>query len=150
MEQEGGVGIENKKVFIFRGVPGSGKSSLGETVVELALMAGLSAAQFEADQYFTDANGKYSFAIDKIKEAHEDCFRHFCEAIDSAMHVVVLSNTSSQEWEFRRYKEYAEEKGYIVFVSVVEHRHGNGDVHNINPEVRKRMIDNLKTSFKPW
>lgn len=131
-------------------MPGSGKSSLGRTIVELALMAGLTAQRFEADQYFTDAKGDYSFGLDKIREAHEDCFERYCEAIDSAMHVVVLTNTSTKECEFQRYKEYAEEKGYIVFVSVVEHRHGNGDVHNITSEVRGRMIKNLEENFKPW
>lgn len=118
-------------------------------MVELALIAGLTAERFEADQYFIDAKGDYSFSLDKLREAHEDCFVRFCEAIDSAMHVVVLTNTSTKECEFQRYKEYAEGKGYIVFVSVVEHRHENGDIHNITPEVKERMVDNLKTSFKP-
>ncbi len=142
--------MKNKIMYIFRGVPGSGKSSLGKTMVDLALMAGLTAGQFEADQYFTDAEGNYSFDLDKIQEAHEDCFRRFCGAIDSAMNVVVLSNTSSQEWEFQRYKEYAEGRGYTVFVFVVEHRHENGDVHSITSEVMEKMTNNLLKSFKPW
>ncbi|MDD3190894.1 MAG: hypothetical protein PHI66_04375 [Candidatus Pacebacteria bacterium] len=140
--------MKKKIIYIIRGVSGSGKTSLGENLVETAILAGKTASQFEADQFFTDSAGNYLFNRDELQKAHDDCFDRFCEAIGSEVEVVVLTNTSTKESEFQRYQEYAEKNGYIVFVSVVEHRHKKGDSHNISQEVKERQEENLRANLK--
>lgn len=45
------------KLYILRGIPGSGKSTYGKKIVDSAIDAGLSAIKFEADDFFMK-NGK--------------------------------------------------------------------------------------------
>ena len=53
----------NKVLFIVRGLPGSGKTTLAKS---------LGSVHFEADMYFMEGN-EYKFDITKIKKAHEWC-----------------------------------------------------------------------------
>lgn len=144
--------MKKKIVYIFRGVPGSGKSTAGNNVVETALAAGLTAVQCEADQFFSDIEGNYNFDSKKLGLAHKDCFHRFCQAVDESVDIITLTNTCSQVWEFENYKTYAEKHGYMVMVFVTEHRHQKSDIHDITPEVRNRMIKNFRKekSIKIW
>lgn len=141
-----------KTLYIFRGVPGSGKSTAGKSVVDLARRAGLTAEQFEADSFFNDVEGKYNFDIKKLSLAHADCFCRFCRAVDGEVNIITLTNTSTRPWEFEKYQAYAEEHRYMVMIFVTEHRHQNVDVHQILPGVREKMIKNLQSrgSIKLW
>ena len=48
------------KLYILRGIPGSGKSTYGKKIVDSAIDAGFSAIKFEADDFFMK-DGKYNW-----------------------------------------------------------------------------------------
>jgi len=52
---------------------------------------------------------------------------------------IVVSNTSTQEWEMTPYREIAEENGYLVFYLIVENRHNGDNIHGVPSEVIERM-----------
>ena len=121
-----------KIVYILRGLSGSGKSTLAKTLTQNELI-------FEADKYMVDKNGNYKFDRNRLKEVHQKCYNDFVKACDEGKTPLVVSNTSTQEWEFMKYKNYAESKGYMVFSLIVENRNDTKNVHDVPEEVIETM-----------
>lgn len=117
-----------KNLFLLRGLPGSGKTTLGNTIAQHC---------FAADDYFM-VDGEYCFDASKLKTAHE-----FCQS-RTRMHMelgvdVAVSNTFTQTWEMKPYFDMAEEFGYTVHSLIVENRHGGVNVHGVPEEAIKKM-----------
>jgi predicted kinase len=131
-----------KTVIILRGLPGAGKTTLAETI-----MIGREAVHCEADQYFTQPDGTYQFNSEKLFDAHEQCRKKFHEAIERSVELVIVSNTSTMEWEMAGYLELAEQFGYRVFSLIVENRHGGKNVHDCPEEKVEIMRDRFQFSL---
>lgn len=125
-----------KKLFLLRGLPGSGKSSLAKS------LSSALTEHFEADMYFVDEKGNYNFDPTKLKEAHEWC-RTECEKVMGpyGFEEIFVTNTFTQEWEMKPYYELAEKYGYLVFSLIVENRHGGTNVHGV-PEDKLEQMKN--------
>ena len=119
-----------KVLYIVRGIPGSGKSTFAKT---------LGGQHYEADMYFINENGEYNFDVTKIKDAHKWC-QSFVET-DMVLEYpkIVVSNTSTQEWEMEPYFKLAKEYGYTVFTIVVENRHGGVNQHGVPEDKLEQM-----------
>lgn len=125
-----------KKLYIVRGLPGSGKSTFAKS---------LGGTHFETDSYFM-VDGEYKFDFTKLKEAHKWCQ----DSVNTAMilnhttginEVIVVSNTFTQEWEMQPYFEMAESWGYQVFSLIIENRHGGVNEHGV-PEDKIEVMKN--------
>lgn len=143
----------NKVCFILRGLPGSGKSSLAELLRDSVDEAMFPLPDIlSADNYFVDKDGNYNFDISRIGEAHDWCYQQFVASISDYKAFysgfVIVDNTNCKESEFLRYKEYAEEHGYTVFVLLVENWHGNKSVHNVPETTLARREALLRNSIK--
>lgn len=125
----------DKTVVILRGVSNAEKTTFANFI---------GGDVCSADDFFTDETGEYKFDASKLSEAHEYCFDKFKKLIDSGSSRIIISNTNTQYWEFKRYKEYAEEKGYIVFCTILENRHGNRNNHDV-PDL---AIERQKARFE--
>ena len=119
-----------KVLYIVRGIPGSGKSTFAKT---------LGGQHYEADMFFINENGEYNFDVTKIKDAHKWC-QSFVET-DMVLEYpkIVVSNTSTQEWEMEPYFKLAKEYGYTVFTIVVENRHGGVNQHGVPEDKLEQM-----------
>jgi predicted kinase len=127
-----------KTLFILRGVPGSGKTSLAES---------LGGVYFEADKFFM-INGEYKFDYTKLKQAHDLC-RHSTEAAMSIGHErVIVSNTFTTEDQMHPYLDLAKDYGYRVVSLVIENRHGNKSIHDVPEETLIAMESKLRNSIK--
>jgi predicted kinase len=124
--------MENTLILL-RGLPGSGKSTA-------AKLFG-TGHHYEADKYFIDLFGRYSFDPSKIKDAHDWCRRKTMEAMKAGQPTVVVSNTFTQEWEMEAYYLLAEELGYRVVSMIVENRHGGKNIHDC-PEDKIEIMRN--------
>jgi predicted kinase len=121
-----------KILYIVRGIPGSGKSTFAKT---------LGGQNYEADMFFINENGEYNFDFTKIKDAHQWCQGMVKTDMILEYPKIVVSNTSTQEWELEPYFELAKEYGYTVFSVVVENRHGGTNEHNV-PEDKIELMRN--------
>ena len=124
-----------KVLYIVRGVPGSGKTTLAKQ---------LTANVFEADHYFYDNEGNYNFIPSEIKEAHKECQQFVGFAMESNIQKIAVSNTFTQEWEMEPYLELAKKHSYKVFTIVVENRHGGVNQHGV-PEDK---VEQMKNRFE--
>jgi len=52
---------------------------------------------------------------------------------------IVVSNTSTMEWELESYYTLAEQYGYRVFSIIVENRHGGVNQHGVPAEKLEQM-----------
>jgi len=118
-----------KELFLLRGVPGAGKSTLAKS---------LGGMHIESDKYFMDGD-EYKFDPSKLKDAHTWCQNAVRVWAKNSVEKIVVSNTFTQEWEIDYYFELAKEYGYRVYSLIVENRHGNKDVHNVPEEKLLQM-----------
>jgi adenylate kinase family enzyme len=95
-----------KNLYLLRGIPGAGKSTLAKQLGD---------AHFEADSYFM-VDGEYKFDPTKLRKAHEWCQgqvelamiqNHVTYGLDSSD--IVVSNTFTQEWEMKNYYSLADQ-----------------------------------------
>jgi predicted kinase len=119
----------DKELYILRGLPGAGKSTLAKS---------LGGKHIEADMFFETKDG-YKFDILKIKDAHSWCQNMVGSWMSDNEQRIVVSNTFTQEWEMKPYLEWAEDFGYKVFSIIVENRHGGISVHNVPQETLSKM-----------
>jgi predicted kinase len=118
-----------KELFLLRGVPGAGKSTLAKS---------LGGMHIESDKYFMDGD-EYKFDPSKLKDAHAWCQNAVKVWTKNGVEKIVISNTFTQEWEIDYYFELAKEHGYRVYSLIVENRHGNKDIHNVPEEKLVQM-----------
>lgn len=126
-----------KQIILFRGLPGSGKSSLASALCDKV---------FSADMYFEDMaeNGDliYNFDVTKIKDAHAWCQKHTGLAMElKSVNIIGVANTFTQEWEMAPYFELAKKWGYRISTIIVENRHGGTNIHGV-PEDKVELMKN--------
>ena len=118
-----------KELFLLRGLPGSGKTTLAES---------LGGSHMEADKYFT-YDGKYEFDVTKLKDAHDWCQNAVRVFMENKSKRVVVSNTFTQEWEMLPYYDLAKKYGYRVHSLIVENRHEGVNEHGV-PEDKLEIM----------
>jgi len=123
-----------KKLFLVRGLPGSGKSTFAKA---------LGGINIEADQYFM-VDGKYNFDASKLKLAHNYCQSQTqiwmrCNDPQINVNRIVVSNTFTQEWEMEAYYKLAAKYEYQVFSIIVENRHNGVNEHGVPEEKIEQM-----------
>ena len=121
-----------KSLFLLRGLPGAGKSTLANVI---------GGAHFEADMFFLDENSNYNFDVTKLKDAHNWCRHSVMDAMKAGEPKVIVSNTFTQEWEMEAYYHLAQELGYTVFSLVVENRHNGENTHGV-PDDKLQIMEN--------
>ena len=126
-----------KNLFLIRGVPGCGKSTLANLLpVQLCVAA---------DDYHIDADGNYNWKPENSKAGHAWCQDEVRRAMESTyINSIAVHNTFTQQWEMQPYFDMAVEYGYRVTTIIVENRHGSKSVHNVPVETIKAMTDRFE------
>lgn len=140
--------MNEKVLYIVRGLPGSGKSTFAKKLVGSDFLI------CEADKYFINKDtGEYVFDFSKIKLAHLYC-QNLVETYmkdslinDQFYREIVVSNTFTQEWEMTPYFDLAKKYDYKVFVLIVENRHGGKNEHGVPDEKLKLMKERFEISL---
>jgi predicted kinase len=125
---------EEPDLIILRGLPGSGKSTLAKTMTDRV--------HIETDQFF-ELGGDYKFDGSKIKQAHEWCQAQVRAALEAGKKVVV-SNTFTQQWEFKAYIDMCLEMGKTY--KVMEATGNYQNVHGV-PDA---SVEKMKARWEPY
>jgi|AntRauTorcE11897_2_1112592.scaffolds.fasta_scaffold82925_2 predicted kinase len=124
-----------KTLYILRGLPGSGKTTLANIIAELYNVA--------ADDYFDLYNGG-EFNPNYLADAHKWCFNTVGLWMGMEAPKIAVHNTFTREWEFEEYLRLAKTHGYEVHTIIVENRHGGSTVHDVPQKAVESMRDRFE------
>ena len=129
-----------KQLILIRGAQGSGKSSTA------AVWANWEKSRwYEADQLFTDMNGRYDFRKYYLSIAHEWCEDAAIDAMDNPdVERIVVSNCFIKAKHMERYIAAAKNRGIDVKVYVVAGKHEN--THGVPEDV----VEKCRADMEPW
>lgn len=121
-------------LYLIRGVPGSGKSSLAEEMLNGLMVY----YHYEADMYFMRDFRDYRWNPAELGNAHKWC-QEQTERRLSDGYSVAVSNTSTTEAEVETYRKIAEACNARFVSLVVESRHDAKNIHGVPPEKVEQM-----------
>lgn len=119
-----------RTLFLCRGLPGSGKSSLARLLAP--------GHAYAADDFF-EKDGGYDFDREKLGEAHAWCQERVEADLAGGVPYVAVHNTFSKAWEAKAYYALAANYGYSVFV--IEAQNDFGNVHGVPASTIEAMRD---------
>lgn len=123
--------MQKKKLTLIRGLPGSGKSTLGA-----ALAKAESGILLEADQFFVNSLGEYSWNREHLSEAHHWCQEKTKEFLTQNTPVFV-ANTFTTARELLPYFMIAQDFDIIPTVILMQNMWGN--IHGTPKETLEKM-----------
>lgn len=130
-------------LYLFRGLPGSGKSSASASLCDVVL---------SADDYFyqPSADGwHYAFNPAYIRDAHQQCICNTEAAIRLGIEKIGVANTFTQHWEMAPYSALAEHYGIRIYFLIVENRHDGSSTHGVPDEVMGAMARRFEVQLLP-
>ncbi|WP_394243159.1 ATP-binding protein [Vibrio astriarenae] len=133
---------DRASLILIRGLPGAGKSTLAQH-----LSAKLGFQHFEADMFFIDEQGRYTFDVNHLSVAHGWCQRATRDALKRGERVIV-SNTFVQKWEIEPYVKMARQCGKKI--EIIEVNGGFGSIHDVPETTIKAMKRKWYSIPKSW
>ena len=97
---------QDKKLILIRGISGTGKSSLAESLAPASQI-------FATDDFFM-VNGEYKFDTDMLSKAHLWNQSRVRRAMVADISPIVVPNTSAKFWEMKAYVSLAKAHGYDI------------------------------------
>ena len=122
-----------KILYIIRGLPGAGKSTLAKKLAPI---------YYSADDYFINPiTLEYEFDKDKLKEAHEWCYDKVHKYVRHGFNVAV-ANTFTRTCEYERYLKLAKQYKYEPVVITIASNFKS--IHNVPDNTINAMRDRFE------
>ena len=123
----------NKTLYLLRGLPGCGKSTLAERLTPYNAAADNFTGLYEG-----------GFHPELLGQAHQRCQRVVENWMKKNVPQIAVHNTLTTSRELQPYLDLGNIYGYRIVSLVVENRHGSESVHNVPDEVMKKMEERFE------
>ena len=135
-----------KKVYILRGVSGSGKSTFIKKLPKNRVV-------HSTDKFFYK-KGKYKFDVKKLGIYHQKNFEEFVKSLKKGKKNIVIDNTNLRYKNVKKYVTEAKKNGYRVILVDFKPKsalwHYKRNVHSVPKYVIKRQIKDYKKYKKTF
>ena len=142
---------ERPILYLIRGLPGSGKTTLAKALVSPSLLS--PKYYFEADDFFMNSEGEYHYYPSYISDAHAQCKervehamrRENPQSLYASRASLAVSNTFARKWEMEHYENLAMLYDYQVrIISLFDNGLDDGilaarNVHGVPQAVIAKM-----------
>ena len=143
MDNDDGECDFNRVMILIRGVPGSGKTTFAEWIMERTnWISGGYPAQVCADRFMVNDQGMYEFNTVLLEAAHKGCIAMAEQYLKDDRSPVIVHNTFSRDWEMEPYRALAECYGAQLFVIEMSQQFEN--VHDVPEEVVNQMKERFE------
>ena len=132
--------VTRKTIFLIRGHPGSGKTSIGHIIAPGACYA--ADDWFEAEARRKDSTYGEVWTPQMLDVAHQWCFDQVEIAVNMRCNRVAVTNTFQTLKQIEPYRELAEKNRYTLFVLRCEN-----DFENIH-DVPKHQVEKMKANMQ--
>lgn len=131
-----------KVVYIMRGIPGSGKSTVAEQ------LAGKDGVIHSTDSYFCKS-GEYKYNPKQLWIYHQCNLRAFTKSVEKGIPVVICDNTNPRHADYRLYAKVAKEHGYIVAIVTLPHPDLKVAAKRNKHDVPLEKLEKIVKSWEP-
>ncbi|XP_056417865.1 NEDD4-binding protein 2-like 1 [Hyla sarda] len=136
-----------KHIYLLRGLPGSGKSSLARKLKKEFP----SALVFSTDDYFLMEDGSYIYNPDLLLDAHKWNQKRARKAMSKGRTPIIIDNTNILAWHMKPYAVMALENGYgVIFLE--PNTHWKFDVRELarrnSHGVPREKIQRMKNAYE--
>jgi predicted kinase len=130
-------------LFLLRGLPGSGKSTIAKVLSESGKYP-----VYSVDDYFTDSkSGVYHFKFDENYLAYKFCESNTETSMQDNVAKIFIANTFTLDWEIAPYFKLAAKYNYKIFVLTVENYHGHKNSHEVSQVQIEKMAEKYKVKL---
>lgn len=140
-----------KTIIINRAVPGSGKTTITNCIIDKLRDNNISVSVHSTDEYFM-IKDRYVFEIEHLGKYHQENLEEFRKSIENRKDVIICDNTNIAPWQIEPYTILARKHGYQIIVLTLDPRElekhvasqqvtpEKPDAHAVDEEILKRMI----------
>lgn len=136
-----------KQIFILRGLPSGGKSTLSKILVEGLKHSSNGVKILSADD-LRIVDGEYQFIPELEPYIWQEFENKFQDALNEEIENIIIDNTNLKEIHYKNYKEDALEKGYRVHEIIVGDFNVDNAVARNQHGVPKEAIEKMKQAFE--
>lgn len=141
-----------KTIIINRAVPGSGKTTITNSIKKALTKNSISFAIHSTDEFFM-VESRYVFDISKLDEFHALNLKDFKNSIENSFDVIICDNTNIAPWQSEPYTNLARKHNYQIIIITLDPRElekhlasqqitpEKPDAHNVPESVLKAMIE---------
>lgn len=139
-----------RKLYILRGIPGSGKSTKAKELQEHYRSMGLTCRIRSTDEQFVNKiTGQYDFDPKKLGWAHNQNQMLVERDMHQERDVIIVDNTNIKKRDYARYLAFAAQYGYDVEYCIVGdysdrsniEKYWKRNTHGVPIEAVTRMFD---------